>query len=781
MNRQPEEASNPATSAERLIELSEHAELRSTVASNYAAPASLLERLAGDQDEAVRQAVARNPNTPWKTLQGLAIEFSQEFLHNPAARLQMVAHPEQISLDSKLWDALVQNAELPPLWWSWLKSRPAAEVSQAVRLHVQYAGEAVHPFGVLEQEEGWDQLALVELLSIAHAQGATLPVLVHTGPGSGTEMGGEQIIIDRLRCLARNKDFWVRAAAARNEYTPTEVLRGLAQDEEGYVRTDIAVNPQTPVEVLSTLTQDEDFWVRLALVGNRQTPIETLSALAQDEDWQVREKAAWTARMPVEALYRLVRDEDEEDEGPAVRLALIVNPQVPIDLLWHLAQNKDATICAEARKAIVQHKQVPAEMLLDLAQAEEAEIRQTIAQNERTPTQALQILAREQDETIRQAVASNPQTPVDVLLSLAQDQAWKVRQAVARNRQTPVTTLLDLAQDASDSVRAAVACNKQTPLETVLYLAQDASSSVREGAACNKQTPVDVLRTLSQDEEWYVRRSVANNEQTPIEVLHMLTRDEEYDVRQAMADNKQMPVEVLHMLAQDEEEGVRWTVACNEQTPAEILRMLAWDKKTSVRKEVASNKQTPLDVLHVLAQDEEVGVRWQADLLQNLLIEASLYGQKVWGTIGRLWWKLDPYDEIDSVEDASLKRLLDQIIELDASEHLRQAIIAALVTAWDSTRIQAAFQISETVFDANHHFSIGQESARRIMTPFLPPIALQKLAASPTWEVRYLVACHDQTSRDTRQHLSQDSNRYVRAMARAKEEMSKEKPAGVGG
>jgi hypothetical protein len=60
------------------------------------------------------------------------------------------------------------------------------------------------------------------------------------------------------------------------------------------------------------------------------------------------------------------------------------------------------------------------------------------------------------------------------------------------------------------------------------------------------------------------------------------------------------------------------------------------------------------------------------------------------------------------------------------------------------------------------------------MVPFLPPTVLQKLAARREWQVRYLVALHEQTPRETRQRLFQDGNCYVRAMARAKETIQKQ-------
>ncbi|HET8843932.1 MAG TPA: hypothetical protein VFN35_20880, partial [Ktedonobacteraceae bacterium] len=61
-----------------------------------------------------------------------------------------------------------------------------------------------------------------------------------------------------------------------------------------------------------------------------------------------------------------------------------------------------------------------------------------------------------------------------------------------------------------------------------------------------------------------------------------------------------------------------------------------------------------------------------------------------------------------------------------------------------------------------------RENCQLFLAPSLPPVVLQKLAISLSWEVRYLVALHPQTPREARQRLCQDGNRYVRAMARAK-------------
>src|SRR5689334_12304436 len=127
-----QEASDPATSGQRLLELSADSQMRILIAGNPASPAHLLESLAHDQDTNVREKVAGNPNTPWPTLKNLAWEFPSAFLHNPAGSVHAIAHAGQINTDETLWPDHMSpdepfwrellREESIPFWWSnWLE------------------------------------------------------------------------------------------------------------------------------------------------------------------------------------------------------------------------------------------------------------------------------------------------------------------------------------------------------------------------------------------------------------------------------------------------------------------------------------------------------------------------------------------------------------------------------------------------------------------------------------------------------------------------------------
>lgn len=604
------------------------------VASNPATSAYLLEDLAEHQDKEVRRAVASNPNTPWWTLEHLAEEFPQAFLSNPVAPLQIVAHPEQITLDGQFWDHLLKEATIPALWWSWLRSHPASEVSQMVRLHVQYAGEAPHPFGIAGQEEENDLLTLAELLMMALSHGFSLPALTSAPPASQPLHTGEWMVEEQLHWLIRAAGAQVRQVVAGNELTPEEVLLMLAGDKDAGVQEALAGNLQTPAQVLQRLMYEPGD-VRKALASNERVPKEIIQMLAQDKEWSVR-----------------------------IRLA------------------------------------------------------------------------------------ENPQTPVDVVRTLAQDENWVMREKVASHPQMPV--------------------------EMLQVLAQDQQERVREMVAAHPRLPVMILRVLARDSYIRVRMTIARHPQTPEEVLRVLARDKKWNVRVEVASHPQAPLEVLQMLARDKQWNVRERVASNPRTSKEIVQSFVRDGDWRVREVVAAHPQASAEILHTLVRDDSWEVRWQATFFQKLLSEVDgLLPEQGWRE--KLGISFLNRQGNDRIADVPIEYQLARVAQQEIPDVVRRTILAILATDWDVTRVRTAFTVSEAVLravtlsqaDEATIWRTRRANYRYLLAAFLPPIALQKLAAASSWEVRYLVALHEQTPWEARQHLGQDDNRYVRAMAKA--------------
>lgn len=603
----------------------------------------------------------------------------------------------------------------------------------------------------------------------------------------------------------------LRILVAGNPATSTHLLETLAQDQDEQVRKTVASNPNTPWPILEDLAWEfpREFF---------HNPVGPLQLVARPEEissdygfWSALLRVApipdlwweWLLSQPelsdiasmhiqyageTSSFYG-TRQEGEDGEWALLTLmeplsiACILEVALPLlrlpdqaetsveriireDLRW-LAQSANN----EMRIAVAGNELTPGEVLHTLAQNEEW-IRETIAWNEQTSGETLRLLAQDK-EWVRGIVMWNKQVPADVLQTLAMDKQAHIRKRVAEHKQIPADALQTLAQDQDWEVRAAVAGNERTPLELLQSLAMDEDGDVQMVVASNKQTPPELsaklLRSLAQSGKVRVREMVAKNEQTPKEVLQTLAQDQEGRVRRAVAGNKQTPEAVLRALAQDRVGSVRYAVASNGRTPGKVLQALAQDEETKVRRAVASNEQTSKEVLQVLEQDQDATVLRQAQFVQKLLARIKEPGESEWWE--NLRGVLLHEQDNDWLGDAPIEEQLESISSLDVPLTLQQAILATLAADWDITKVVTAFTPTESGNNLAGLLSERREIYRHILTAYMPTVALQRLAASPSYDIRYLVALHENTLWETRQILSQDGNRYVRAMAKAKLDM----------
>lgn len=634
-----------------------------------------------------------------------------------------------------------------------------------------------------------------------------------------------------LGLLAHDEAWQVRKVVAGHPQTPIEALHTLARDSDPEVRRHITTNPRIPLELLQVLAQDHNASVRCCVARHSQTPGDVLQALAQDQDEAVRHIVAWRhPQMPGDVLLTLVRD-DAFVEGalgcatpleflqaliwdhdkrmwhaaishsnyaltflkglqqiyyrrdtpywlarypytPTVGLEKLAqgedimyldimrNPHTPVDVLRLFARSRDA----EIRQAVAAHLQTPIDILQALAWDDCRFVREAADWHLQMRAEALRILTQHGQDSVRGAATTHVRMPVAVLqtLVLSRDPDAAVRRYVAENLQMPSEILQSLALDEEEEVRRMVARNPQTPVEALRVLARDEDDpewgeGVREIVAANLQTPVEVLQDLARDRNSSVREKVAWNRRTPPAVLRLLAGDQMEEVRTCVASHQQVPVDVLRLLAGDQAVGVREAVAWNPQTAPEVLGVLAQDESGWVREAVAGNPQTPVEMLHHLKKDQDTDVHWLATFILKLFVpNKNLAKNEPW------WNQFRWYTQIR--RKSPLEQLV-KVAQLNVSDTVRQAMIEICAADWDISTIRAIPQ----VFGADVA-ALGRPWRayyRLLLSPFLPAIALQKLSTSPCWEVRYLLALHPRTPEETRQRLSQDGNRYVRAMARA--------------
>jgi len=186
-------------------------------------------------------------------------------------------------------------------------------------------------------------------------------------------------------------------------------------------------------------------------------------------------------------------------------------------------------------------------------------------------------------------------------------------------------------------------------------------------------------------------------------------------------------------------------VAGNPQTSGELLRRLATDADEDVRTAVARNGQTPPELLSTLAADASRQVRRSATIVQRLLVQIEgPWCEQGWReSLRTLLLTMDQHE--NKMGDAFPQWQLFWMARRhpDLPDPVRQTILAICAASWDATKIHAVFVTDAPGVAAT--FPARREPYRYILASSMPPIALHKLAVSPYWDIRFLVALHSQT------------------------------------
>lgn len=125
-----QEAANPGTSCERLVQLSQRStELSRLVANNSNAPTEVLKALGMSADLTTRHLVATNPNTPQETLIELLNEFPKPVLSNPQFRVLCLNYPQLLhQIPIATLRLLVQFNTAPESFLHWVENHSESDV-----------------------------------------------------------------------------------------------------------------------------------------------------------------------------------------------------------------------------------------------------------------------------------------------------------------------------------------------------------------------------------------------------------------------------------------------------------------------------------------------------------------------------------------------------------------------------------------------------------------------------------------------------------------------------
>ena len=297
------------------------------VAHNRSATAALLAEMANSRRWDLRYVAAWHPRMPPGALRRLAGDESDE-VRTAVARAEAAPAP--------VLQALASDPDV------WVRATVASNPSA--------------PQGVLEALLG-DRFAAVRAAAAANESTPAALVAARARDRAirvRSAVAARPVGADVLTVLAEDPKWKVRQAVAHNAHTPPEMLKQLAGDGCDEVRAAAGYHPDTPPVVLRALAGDHYWWVRNCVASNKSTPLRALSKLTSDEDPDVSFDAARNAAIDPRRLKTLAAHEHW-----AVRAGTALNPNTPQQLLEALAQDDDSDV----RRCVCKNDHTPQSVL----------------------------------------------------------------------------------------------------------------------------------------------------------------------------------------------------------------------------------------------------------------------------------------------------------------------------------------------------------------------------------------------------------------------------------
>ncbi|MFN6537339.1 MAG: hypothetical protein RM021_013340 [Nostoc sp. EkiNYC01] len=473
----------------------------------------VLEELSSHPQPEVREAVARNPNTPTEVLLKLGKEFPDAITANPIFNLLLLENPESHFVRLSL-----------------ARSTTTSE-------------SAIARLSKIEDEE--------ILLAVARNPKTPLELLeqlVESPPDFYDRDNDGQYEVDNRLFIA----------IAQNPNTSESLLLKLAESGISNIEMAIAENPNAPLSLLNKFADWRDVLMNKVLAQHPGIPRAMLKKMAGGNiDVSIFKALARNPQVPSAILEKLAGENDEEihdliQNHPNVSETAIAiinfiegKPGTSIDLLEQLASDQRVYI----RLLVAAHPSTPAKVLEKLVQNTDKDVLFQAAKNPNATSTFLEFFAeflvkqyQLSKQGIYQAIAielvRHSKITPKVLENLLQMNNYDLMLAIASSLKTPPTMLLALTDYQAPSSEhiyflIRLAQNPNTPsdgLEKLYFKIKQIHQSPTKYicyVAAHPNTPVHLLEQFAVHSHTDLRRQVARNVNTPISILERLSNDSE--------------------------------------------------------------------------------------------------------------------------------------------------------------------------------------------------------------------------------------------------------------
>ena len=669
-----------------------------------------LATLAGSKDSQLRQAVARNPNTPQAELENLWIDDPLAVLDNPVTQLNTLME----GTSAAEWlPGIVQVALCSALIQARRRKELQSTLPAEMRLQILTCLTS-YRYSNSELRE-----ACRARPDIRDTFFKSLP----DDPDSSVRLGAIQVAPNCVQeALAKDPDPEVRLALAQRAGLDSERCFAPPSRSVGSVlQRRQHVSPEAKV----LLADDLNAVVRGTIAKCRSLPPQAFDRLSCDSDLTVKSTLAATRQGHPDLLAtswrRLARSSD--DVARSVALNETCHPEIKLELLNH--ESKEVRCIA--------WKQLP----MDIESL-----------SERAAAAFENLQRREDADRERQSLAANRHITAEIAGRLA-SMGPAVTRILARNGSLPGHISFRLL-DHPDGETALAAVHPYCSVAIANRIAAYGSRTQKKRLASLPGRGAAVLRNaLAKDRSMQVRQAVAR-----------------YLCRRVRYHGGSRIRQGLECLSRDSEASIRAMVASDHRLSDATISRLAVDPSPRVRQEVIEHhpRQAPGDLGLLDEPSEHVRFRAAKTLLRG-------WGRTP-KQLARLSEKVaaDPSTRLRWVAAGSgvcsrkaIRLLIDDpeiFVQRQLLQHSLPKTAAAINRSWAGIKGTKAIRVKqlEKSSDPNHRALAAALTAagkRR----------LDRLANDPCWYVRAVALSNTRITRALVKRLARDLHPLVRETA----------------
>jgi hypothetical protein len=299
---------------------------------------------------------------------------------------------------------------------------------------------------------------------------------------------GSASSLPEMDCDGRHRGavVWVETEVARNPATPPAVVAVLADHPNLSVRWAMTDRPDLPMDACRRLAGDPIPAIRADLAANPAIGPLLLRDLAGSGSPEVRYRVAENPLVSLELLAAVA----SKRTGPVVvpRIAAATEAEV-----WRLARWPVPAV----RMLLAARPDLPAGVVDLLAADDDPRVLRAVAAHPTLTEAQLRSIVDGRGSRVAVAVAANPACPVGLLDELSRRGPSRILRAVAEHPAASPAALLRCLGD--DRARPLAARHPALPPAAVAALLDDDNERVVEEAAANPALPVAVMAALLDD------------------------------------------------------------------------------------------------------------------------------------------------------------------------------------------------------------------------------------------------------------------------------------------